>query len=249
MRLTVIGCSGSLPGPDSSASCYLVEADGFRLVVDLGNGSLGPLQRHVNLSDVDAVLLSHLHPDHCMDLCSYYVARRYGPGGSVPRLPVHGPAGTAERMARAYGAGAGAGMPEVFDFIDVVAGDQRIGPFEVTAARMAHPVVTYGYRLTHGGAVLAYSADTGPTDTLVKLADGADLLLCEASFHDGQESVPDLHLTGGEAGAHASRAGAARLVLTHLPPWNDPDRALREAMATYDGPVEVARPGMTFDLP
>jgi len=152
-------------------------------------------------------------------------------------------------MARAYGEGADTGMPEVFDFIDVVAGDQRIGPFDVTAARMAHPVETYGYRLTHDGAVLAYSADTGPTDTLVKLADGADLLLCEAAFHDGRDVVPDLHLTGSEAGAHARRAGAARLVLTHLPPWNDPDRTLREATSAYDGPVEVARPGMTFDLP
>ena len=83
MRLTVVGCSGSFPGPDSPASCYLVEQDGYRVVLDLGNGALGQLQRYVSLDDVDAVLISHLHVDHVIDLCSYYVARRYRPAGPL----------------------------------------------------------------------------------------------------------------------------------------------------------------------
>ena len=96
MRLTVIGCSGSFPGPDSPASCYLIEEQGFRLLLDLGSGSLGPLQRHARLDGIDAVCLSHLHADHCLDLCGYWVARTYRPEGPAPQIPVYGPAGTAE---------------------------------------------------------------------------------------------------------------------------------------------------------
>ena len=98
MRLTVVGCAGSFPGPDSPASCYLLEADGFRLVIDFGNGSLGALQRYAALSGIDAVCLSHLHIDHCVDLYSYSVARAYHPDGQLPAIPVYGPAGTAERI-------------------------------------------------------------------------------------------------------------------------------------------------------
>ena len=98
MRLTVVGCAGSFPGPDSPASCYLLEADGFRLVIDFGNGSLGALQKYAALFGIDAVCLSHLHADHCVDLYSYSIARTYPPDGPQPPIPVYGPAGTAERI-------------------------------------------------------------------------------------------------------------------------------------------------------
>ena len=100
MRLTVVGCSGSFPGPDSAASCYLLEAEGFRLVVEFGNGALGPLQKHIGLFDADAVCLSHLHADHCVDLYSYSIARMYSPAGPQPPIPVYGPARTRERIGR-----------------------------------------------------------------------------------------------------------------------------------------------------
>ncbi|MGL5909281.1 MAG: MBL fold metallo-hydrolase, partial [Phycicoccus sp.] len=105
MRLTVVGCSGSYPGPESPASCYLVQHtddDGhtWSVLLDLGNGAFGPLQRHLDPSDVDALFLSHLHPDHCVDLLGLYVHRRYRPGGPLPhRLRVFGPSGTAHRLA------------------------------------------------------------------------------------------------------------------------------------------------------
>src|SRR5437868_9100151 len=99
MLLTVVGCSGSFPGPESAASCYLLEAEGFRLVIDLGNGALGVLQRHAELSGIDAICVSHLHADHCVDLAAYWVARQYNPGGALPPIPVYGPRGTAQRVA------------------------------------------------------------------------------------------------------------------------------------------------------
>ena len=107
MKLTIIGCSGSYPGPESPASCYLVEAeaDGRRtsVLLDFGNGSLGALQRYREVDEIDAVVISHLHPDHCLDLCSYYVVRNYDPLGRFDaKLPVHAPAGARERLTRAY---------------------------------------------------------------------------------------------------------------------------------------------------
>jgi ribonuclease BN (tRNA processing enzyme) len=249
VRLTIIGCSGSFPGPDSSASCYLLEADGFRLLLDLGNGALGALQRQASLDSIDAVCLSHLHADHCLDLCSYTVARIYHPGGSCPRIPVYGPAGTAQRMAQAYGPGEHPEMAAAFDFVTLVPGTGEIGPFQVTVDHVSHPVETFGFRLAQAGRSLAYSADTGESAALVRLAQGADLLLCEASFLARPGLPVDLHLTASQAAEHAARAGVGQLVLTHLVPWNDPAQTLAEASeSVFDGPISLAAPGLSVEL-
>jgi ribonuclease BN (tRNA processing enzyme) len=248
VRLTVIGCSGSFPGPDSPGSCYLVEADGFRLLLDLGSGALGALQRYCGLYDVDAVCLSHLHADHCLDLCSYTVARLYAAGGARPRIPVYGPAGTAERMTRAYSLEPGPEVRAAFDFETLTPGSRGIGPFLVTTDHVNHPVETFGIRLEHAGHTLAYSADTGESPALDALARGADLLLCEASFLDGPDLPPDLHLTGRQAGEYAKQAGAGSLLLTHLVPWNDREQSLAEAAQAFPGPVTLAASGQVVDL-
>jgi ribonuclease BN (tRNA processing enzyme) len=249
VRLTVIGCSGSFPGPASPASCYLLEADGFRLLLDLGSGALGVLQQHAGLDDIDAVCLSHLHGDHCLDLCAYWVARTFAPGGARPPIPVYGPEGTALRMARAQGLDGDQGMTQRFDFATLVPGTRDIGPFRVTLARMNHPVETFGFRFSHGGRSLAYSADTGESPALVELARDANLLLCEASFLRGPGLPENLHLTAGQAATHAARAGAAQLVLTHLVPWNDQRRSLEEARdVPFDGEITLAASGARFSL-
>ena len=250
MKVTVVGCSGSLPGPGGPASCYLVEADGFRVVLDLGSGALGGLQQHLDLADLDAVLVSHLHPDHCIDVLALYIARTYDPARNFDRIPVHVPSGGGEHLARAYGRGERPGLSSAFDFVEWTAGTHDIGPLSVTVARVAHPVETWGMRLEHDGRTLLYSADTGPCDALVGLGKDADLALIESSFEAGRDdSAPrDLHLTGSEAGTAATRAGVRRLVLTHLPPWNDPEVSRRAAEAAYDGPVELATPGATYEL-
>ncbi len=245
MRVTVIGCAGSFPGPDSPASCYLLEAEGFRLVLDLGNGALGALQRHAELFGVDAICVSHLHADHCVDLGAYWVARQYTPDGPRPPIPVYGPRGTAERVAGFGGEGMAAAQAR-FTFHVLEPGQVEIGPFRVTADRMNHPVETFGFRAEHHGWTLAYSADTGESDALVRLADGADALLCEASFLDGQDTRPDLHLTARQAAAYAARAGVGQLVLTHLVPWNDRERTRAEAGGIYPGPLSLAVPGFVL---
>ena len=248
MELTVVGSSGSFPSADSPCSCYLVEAEGYRLVIDLGNGALGALQKYTGLYDVDAVLLSHLHADHCVDMCAYYVARNYRVGGCPDPLPVYGPHGTPERLARAYDMDEHPGMKEVFDFRTLRDGTFTLGPFTVTAARVAHPVEAYAFRVEHGGSAFVYSGDTGPCEELVALARGADLLLSEAAFTDGKEDIPDLHLNGRQAGEHAARAGVGRLVLTHIPPWTDPERNRSDAAAAFGHPVELALPGAVYSI-
>jgi ribonuclease BN (tRNA processing enzyme) len=251
MRVTVVGCSGSYPGPESPASCYLVEADEdgrtWRVLLDLGSGALGALHRYADPLSIDAVLLSHLHADHCLDLAGYYVMRKYHPTGAQPRIPVWGPQGTADRMARAYDLPTDPGMRHEFDFREW-AGPVELGPFLVEAIPVNHPVPAFGLRISAGGATVAYSGDTGPCPALDDVARDADLFLAEASFRDIDDNPPDLHLTGTDGGAAADRAGAKRLVLTHIPPWHDPDIALAEAVAVYDGPIELARAGATYDV-
>jgi ribonuclease BN (tRNA processing enzyme) len=247
VRVTVIGCSGSFPGPDSPASSYLVEDQGFSLLLDFGNGALGALQRHHDLYDIDAIAVSHLHADHCMDLCGYYVARRYCPNGQKPRIPVYGPANIAQRMVEAYDLPADPGMNDTFDFRPLIP-SFTVGPFEITTSPVNHVIESYGFRISSGDKTLAYSGDTGRTDTLVDLARDADLFLCEASFLEG-DNPPDLHLSSREAAEYADRAGVAKLVLTHLVPWNDSEQSYLEAkLAKYSGPIELARSGGVYDL-
>jgi ribonuclease BN (tRNA processing enzyme) len=248
VRLTVVGCSGSLPGPESAASCYLVEAAGGRLVLDLGNGALGALQRHISLGDLDAVLLSHLHPDHCLDMCGLYVARRYGPVHTSARIQVWGPAGTAARLAGAYGLPVDPGMTEEFDFRSYPEAGFEMGPFRIRAAPVVHPGPAFGLRIEHAGRILVYSGDTAPCSSLVELARGADVLVCEAGFPDEVDNPPGLHMTGTEAGAHAQAARVRSLIVTHVPPWGDPIGAKTDAARVFDGPVQQARPGLVVDV-
>lgn len=255
MELTIVGCSGSLAGPTSPASSYLITAPyrgrEFRLVVDLGAGALGSLWALTDPAAVDAIAISHLHPDHCIDLCAYHVASRHAPGGPWPTVPLYGPPGTPERIGRAYDASARGDQPE-----DVSASFsfqgwqsvQAVGPFTISTAVLAHPVPNYGMRIATEDAVLVYSGDTGPTPTLVELAADADLFLCEAASVDAADNQPDLHLTGRQAGEHAAAAGVRRLLLTHVPPWYRSDNAQAEAGLAYGGPIEVAERGLTIRL-
>ena len=261
MRLTVVGASGSLPGPGSAASCYLLEAphegSTFRLVLDLGSGALGPLQAHAPLDRLGAVVLTHLHPDHCLDLCGLLVARTHAPGGPPGvRLPVLGPEGTAARLAAAYApeasglalAAARAAVDSAYDVRTLGGGPARVGPFTVTAARVAHPGQAFALRVEHAGRVLVHSGDTGPCRALVDLAAGADVLLCEAAYRHDAPGPPGVHLTGPEAGEHARAAGVGQLLVTHVPPWYDPDEQAAAARTRFDGPVRAVRAGDVVEV-
>jgi ribonuclease BN (tRNA processing enzyme) len=246
MRLTIVGCSGSGPGPTSPASCYLVEHDGFRLVIDLGNGSFGPLQTHVDPAAIDAVFLSHLHADHCLDVAPYVVWHRYSGRGTGGRVPLYAPVEAERRLALAYDTD-GDGLTDVFDFVPVGPGSFALGPFEVSLTRTAHPIECYAIRLEAAGRSLLYTGDTGPSERVADLARGVDVLLSEAAHPPGPGLPPELHLTGREAGQLATEAGAGRLLLTHIPSWVDEIGQLFAASQVFSE-TELVRPGATYDI-
>jgi len=249
MQVTVLGCAGTFPNAESPCSAYLVEHDGFRLLLDIGNGSVGALQRHGGVLDVDAVVVSHLHADHCLDLLAYSYARRFHPDGLPPTLPVYGPAGTQERILRAFDAPPPPDhLEEVYEFRTTTAGSTSIGPFDVRLTRTAHPVETYATTLRAADRVVTYTADTGPSVDVAVAATGSDLFLCEATWAGDRDYPPDLHMTARQAGAHAAAAGVGRLLLVHTTPFTVPEQLLSESAEAYDGPLEIARADTTYTV-
>ncbi|MGI5128500.1 MBL fold metallo-hydrolase [Pseudonocardia sp. CA-107938] len=262
MLLTVLGCSGSGPGPEGPASGYLVVANGVAVTLDLGNGTFGALQRHLDPWALDAALLTHLHPDHCSDVSPLVVWRRYHPrppfDALEQRLPVLAPAGAADRLAWAYAASrqelGETDLADVLDFRAITdGGSTAVETVTVRSALVDHPVEAYALRLEHGGRSLVYSGDTGPSAGLVELARGADVLLCEATWPHvipggWEEPPPGVHLSGRQAGEHAAAAGVGRLLLTHVPAWFSAADLLTEAKEAFDGPVEVVRPDASYEI-
>lgn len=253
MRITVLGCSGSVVGPDSPASGYLLNAaDTPPLVIDFGGGVLGALQHYGDPHDVH-VLLSHLHADHCLDLPGLFVWRRYHPSPAKKRGVLYGPSGTWQRLASASSP-CGDTLDDFSDVFDVQCWQDNkpitIGALQVLPRRVVHPTESYALRITEAsGATMAYSGDTGMCDSLLEVARNADVFLCEASWTDSPSRPPHLHLSGTEAGRIARQAGVGELLLTHIPPWTSREDVISEAKAEFDGPVHAVVSGENIDIP
>lgn len=255
MKLLVVGCSGSYAGPDSPASCYVVSAEHegrtWRVALDFGNGALGAMQQHFDPLDLDAVVLSHLHPDHCLDLCGLKVMWYYSPVRRPDHpLDVWGPAGTSERMARAYGVGEPEQLEPCLSF-RTMRPEQPIvvGPFTITPVPVLHPVEAYGLRVEADGSVLAYTGDTDLCDSLTTLCHDADLVLADCAFVDGRDEASGVHMSGSRAAQAAVAAGGVdRLMLTHMPAWNNPEVCRAQAADFWPGYVETAQAGHTYDI-
>lgn len=248
MRLTILGCAGTFPGPGNPCSGYLIESEGYRLLVDAGNGSIGTLQASCGLLGIDAAVISHLHGDHFVDLITYTYARSYHPDGRPPPLPTYAPRGLPRALQGMFGRPSESALRIAYEFRELSAESLSLGPFRLRLALMNHPVETYGMRITDGARTLAYSADTAASAELIALARDADTLLCEASYLDGDDNPPDVHLTGGQAGEHAASAGVGRLLLTHLVPWGDRERSLEAASSKFGGVCEAVTTGTSFEI-
>ncbi|MFT4043389.1 MAG: MBL fold metallo-hydrolase [Gordonia sp. (in: high G+C Gram-positive bacteria)] len=254
MHLTVLGCSGSVGGPGAACSGYLLTVAGEQpVLVDCGPGVFGELQRVTDPNNV-AVVLSHLHADHCLDLPALLVWRRYAPVRAVGRVPLYGPPGTALRIGAASSEYPGQvdDITDTFDACEWADGIEiTLGGMTILPRRVDHPPVSYGLRFTGPqGQTLAFSGDSGPCAEIIELAADVDVFLCEASWtHMPSERSAHLHMSGVEAGEMATKANAKSLAITHVPPWTDTAAVLAEARSTFSGPVDVVRQGQVFDLP
>lgn len=264
MKLTIIGCSGSMSGPESPASGYLVEATGndagtgrdVALTLDFGPGVMGKLLAYRDPALLDAMLFSHLHADHCADLVGMQVYRRWYPGGEVPRVPLYSPQDGRRRLIQLADDDPTDTYEGEFDFHHVNPGDSfEVGPLHVEAFAANHTVEALCYRITGPSdarpgeqATLTFTGDTDYAPSVVEAARGADTLLSEAAFEEGRDTVRGVHMTGKRAGELAHEAGVRDLLLTHLQPWTDPDEVVTEARGAFSGRITAVRAGQTYRI-
>lgn len=230
LRLTVLGCSGSFPGPGSACSGYLVRGGGTTLWVDAGSGTMANLQRHVGLDGVDGVVLTHEHPDHWSDLEGFRVACAY----VIERVgvPVYAAPGLQRLLYSEF--------KQVFDWHEIEDGSRvEVGALALSFSQTDHGPPTMAMRVDGpGGKSLAYTSDTGPAWSVSRLG-SVDMVLSEATWTTQYETTSQ-HLSGREAGLAAREAGVGRLVLTHFWPTLRAEDMQAEAAESFGGPVEIA---------
>jgi ribonuclease BN (tRNA processing enzyme) len=247
MRLTVLGACGAWPEAGQACSGYLIEHDGFRLLVDLGYATVPRLLQHTAAEDIDAVFISHGHPDHCADLNPLLRARTLRDDPAV-RLPVYSLPGALDAVLALDRPGM---LDDAYIVYEFAAGSWLdIGPFRAQTRLLPHSVPNAGVRLAAGNSVLVYTGDNGPSPDMMDLARDADLLLAEATFVDRVPEEMRSYLTSArQAGRQAADAGARRLLLTHLQPGTDPAAARAAAGDSYDRPIGIATADLVVDIP
>ena len=243
-QVTVLGSCGAFPEPGRACSGFAVDWDGYRLALDLGYATLPRLLAHWPDGALDAVAITHEHPDHCIDLHGLFRMRFYG-APAQPRLPLYCPPGVLDRLA---GLEPDADLTAVFD-PHPLPGTYRAGPFELTGVPLPHFVPNAGIRVQAGETALAYSGDTGPDPMLAELGRDTDLFIIEATDRDGETQRPARNLmTAAEAGRWGRQAGARRLMITHFWPGNDRAASMAAASAEFDGDVLTAEEGLAVRL-
>lgn len=231
LSLTVLGCDGSYPGPGGACSGYLVRGAGMIVWIDAGSGTLANLQRHVEMESVDAVVLSHEHPDHCSDVDTFAVAMTYVRGGG--QVPMYAPVGLRSHLYF--------GSSRVCAWHDVTNGDRvDIGGLAFSFSRTDHGPETLAVRIDGDGGSLGYSADSGPAWSLEALGPGLDLVLCEATFLRDDEGRSQ-HMSAHQAGTSGRESGVRRLVLTHRWPTVAAEATRDEGSTAFGSEVELAR--------
>ena len=255
MRLTVLGRSPARPNPGEACAGYLVEGGGARLLLDIGPGVVAQLLKRHHPDELDAVVVSHMHADHMLDLVTLRYVYPWRRLSAEERLRVVLPPGSADQLLDlAKGVGGAKHFEDAFQLSEHDGTTPfRFGSLTVTPRETQHYIPCWGFRIEGDGRRLAYTADTAPCDGLTDLADDADLLLSEATLRsldeDAQPPEPRGHLTPTEAGIAARDGGARRLVLTHLPVnGEDATWALNDGAAAFGSDVEIAVPSSTYEI-
>ncbi|MBW3612936.1 MAG: MBL fold metallo-hydrolase [Chloroflexi bacterium] len=254
MRLTVLGRSPASPNPGEACAGYLVEGGGSRVLVDIGPGVVAELLRRHHPDELDAVVVSHMHADHMLDLVTLRYVYPWRARPRHERLRVVMPPGSADQLLDlARGVGNARHFEDSFRLSEHDgSSSMTFGGLDMRPIETVHFIPCWGFRMEADGRRLAYTADTAPCGGLDDLADGADLLLSEATLRtldeDAQPPEQRGHLLPAEAGETATRAGAKRLLLTHLPIDDGGEWARRDAAAAFEGSVEVAEPNRSYEV-
>lgn len=245
LSLTVLGCATPYPSKDNPCSGYLVSHGDTRLWMDAGTGTLGPLQQHTRLQDLDAIWISHLHADHSADLLTAYYALLFADVDRDP-VPLYGPPGIADRLAGFLTNGpVRSPVEDAFTVTELHDGHETtIGSLRLTTRAVEHGIPAFGVRIEAGQRSLTFSGDTAPCQSLTELAGNTDMLLCESE--SAQQTADQVHHTPEDAGETATGANAGRLIITHVGRFLTPQEAVARARARYAGQIDYAAPGTTF---
>jgi ribonuclease BN (tRNA processing enzyme) len=255
-RLVVLGSCGAWPEPGRACSGFVLEHGGARIVLDLGNGTLPRLLTLLGSSaadGIDAVIVTHAHPDHMVDLHGLLRARWYGRLRSAPPIPLYAPEPVLARLISLEDDGADV-VRGAFDWHPLPAAPQQIGSLQLESMLLPHYLPNAGVRVSAPGLAVAYTGDTGVDPGLAELGRGADLYIVDATDRWQRQAAPDepqgpaLNLTASEAGEAAAAAGARRLLLTHFWPDNDRRASRAAAEAVFGGEVLIAEEGLEVQL-
>lgn len=242
MLVDVLGAAGTYPGPGSATAGFLLRSGATAVWMDAGVGTLAELMSRIGIEDLDAIVVSHSHIDHCADLAIYHYAATYGPHALAP-IPLYAADGVMDRIEAFH-----SGTVASFDHHVVREGDAvEIGDLSLAFGPANHSAGAVSIKATNAQGTLVYTGDTGWDDRLVEFAHAADVLLSEATVVGAAEGING-HQSPTEAGRLAARADVGRLILVHVPPHLGRDQAVTEASTEFDGPIEAARSGTTIEI-
>ncbi|CAM3652733.1 MBL fold metallo-hydrolase [Mesobacillus zeae] len=244
MKLTIVGCWGGYPKKNEASTGYLLEHDGFRLLIDCGSSVLSKLQNFIAPEDLDAVILSHYHPDHIADIGVLQHARLIQGflGTNLPTLPIYGHSLNDREFSKLTYKKVTKGIAYDPD------GTLEIGPFTIRFLRTAHPVPCFAMRIEAGDKVLVFTGDTSFKDEFIPFSKNADLLLCECNFYGDRDGKGAGHMNSFDGGTLATAANVSGLVLTHLPHYGELGQLVKEASERYTGPIRLAEEGLTITI-
>lgn len=241
MRLQVIGPWGGYPAPGQATSCYILEKDNFVLAIDMGSAALATLQKYYDVTEIDAVIVSHYHHDHVADIGVLQYARlvQMYLGGSDDILPIYGH-GQDERFMNLT-------HDQTKGIVYEPGETLYIGPFTIEFLETKHPVLCYGMRISDGKSTLVYTADTAYQEDWIHFSKDADLLITDCNFYADQDGAAAGHMTSEQGGFIAKEAGVKHLLLSHLPQYGIQNNLIKEAKRHYSGPIKLASEGLFWD--
>ncbi|MEI3607834.1 MBL fold metallo-hydrolase [Pseudogracilibacillus sp. SE30717A] len=241
MKLTIIGYWGGYPAMDGASTMYLLEKDGFLLVIDVGSGGLVKFQKYRSITEIDAVLLSHYHADHIADIGVLQHARLIQSyiTGEEKILPIYGHEEDEKEFEKLN-----------HDYTEAIAYNPhnvlKVGPFFIRFLKTKHPVSCYGMRITDGTSTIIYTADSAFQEEWIKFSKDADLLLAECNFYAGQNASDAGHMTSEDVGTIAKEANVGEVILTHLPHFGNHEDLIKQAEEIYKGKISLAYEGKVW---